>query len=66
MEKAKRATDNEPQENIHAAVSEKDCRRMAKLNGWTLNRTRENGDPILSVDCIFEGEQTSFEDTTYD
>ena len=54
------------EENIHAAVSEGDCRRMAKRNHWTLKETRDNGDPILSVDCIFEGKQTSFEDTTYD
>ena len=54
------------QTNVHAAVSRKDCIRMGKRNGWKLKETRKNGDPILSVDCIFEGEQTSFEDMTYD
>lgn len=56
----------QPEENVHAAVSRKDCDRMARRNGWTLIYTRRNGDKILTVDCIFEGKQTSFEDTTYD
>ena len=39
---------------------------MAKRNGWKLKRTRPNGDRLLSTDCILEGKQTTFEDTTYD
>jgi hypothetical protein len=27
---------------------------------------RPNGDRILSVDCVFDGEQTSFEDERYE
>ncbi|TAF49016.1 MAG: hypothetical protein EAZ61_14830 [Oscillatoriales cyanobacterium] len=57
---------NDKQENIHAAASPADCVRMAKRNNWKLKRTKPNGDRILSTDCIFEGEQTTFEDTTYD
>jgi len=53
-------------ENIHAAVSEEDYKKMGKKYGWELKRIRDNGTPILSKDCVFEGEQTSFEDTRYD
>lgn len=62
-----KAEDNsQPEQNVHSAVSRGDCIRMGKRNGWQLKDTRETGDPILAVDCIFEGKQTSFEDTTYD
>lgn len=54
------------QENVHAAVSEKDCVRMGKRNNWTLKRTRRVPGPILSVLCFFRGPQTTFEDEIYD
>ncbi|HEY9636831.1 MAG TPA: hypothetical protein V6D14_25750 [Coleofasciculaceae cyanobacterium] len=52
-------------ENIHAAASEEDCETMGKNNDWKLIEVRDNGDKILPKDCVFEGEQTSFEDTRY-
>lgn len=56
---------NKGQENIHAAVSDEACEEMGKNHGWKLIETRDNGDNILSKDCVFEGEQTSFEDIRY-
>lgn len=58
--------EQEPLENIHSATDLKACVEMGKRYGWKLKRVRPNRDPILRVDCIFEGEQTSFEDTRYD
>jgi hypothetical protein len=52
-------------ENIHAAASEEDCEQMGKNYGWKLIEVRDNGDKTLPKDCVFEGEQTSFEDTRY-
>jgi hypothetical protein len=43
----------------------KDCEDMGKKYGWELIEVRDNGDKILPKDCVFEGEQTSFEDTRY-
>ena len=53
-------------ENIHAATDPDQCEEMRKRNGWRLKRVEPTRDPILKVDCVFEGEQTSFEDTRYD
>ncbi|MCL1470395.1 hypothetical protein [Argonema antarcticum] len=47
-------------ENRHAATDLEQCKRMAKRNRWKLIRVEPTGLPILKVDCIFEGEQTSF------
>ena len=47
-------------ENRHSATNAEQCKIMAKLNGWKLLRIELNGSPTLKVDCIFEGEQTSF------
>jgi hypothetical protein len=33
--------------------------------GWKLQRGKPTRNPILMVDCMFEGEQTSFEDDRY-
>lgn len=52
-------------ENVHAAASDEYCEEMGKKYGWKLIETRNNGDKILPKDCVFEGEQTSFEDTRY-
>ena len=35
---------------------------MGNRNGWKLRRVEFTGRPILEVDCVFDGEQTSFED----
>lgn len=47
-------------ENRHSATDAEQCKKMAKLNGWKLLYVEPNGTEILKVDCIFEGEQTSF------
>jgi hypothetical protein len=47
-------------ENRHSATDAQQCQIMAKLNGWKLLYVEPNGSQILKVDCIFEGEQTSF------
>jgi hypothetical protein len=44
----------------------RDCVKMGERNGWDLIDIRPNGDRILSVDCVFDGEQTSFEDERYE
>lgn len=54
------------QENIHAAVSRKQCEKMGERNGWALKRVEPTRDKILKVNCVFEGEQTSFEDDRYE
>ena len=56
----------EPPENVHAATDPEKCREMAKQYGWELQGWRLTSDPILKVDCVFTGEQTSFEDERYD
>ncbi len=53
-------------ENIHAATDKKQCREMGRRNGWDLKEVRPTKDPILKADCVFKGEQTSFEDSRYD
>lgn len=47
-------------ENRHSATDKEQCKKMAKLNAWKLIRVEPTGDKILKVDCVFEGEQTSF------
>ncbi len=59
------ANSKNKKENVHAAASEEYCEKMGKNNGWKLIEIRDNGDKILPKDCVFEGEQTSFEDTRY-
>ena len=51
---------NTKKENRHCATDAEQCRTMAKLNKWKLLYVEPNGSQILKVDCIFEGEQTSF------
>lgn len=53
-------------ENRHAATSKEQCKEMGKRNRWKLIRVEPTGNSILKADCIFEGEQTSFEDDRYD
>lgn len=53
-------------ENIHGATDPGQCQKMGRLNGWKLKRVKPTKDPILKVDCVFEGEQTSFEDDRYE
>lgn len=58
------AKDN--RENIHAATDPEKCEEMAERYSWNLKEVRPTKDEILKVDCVFEGEQTSFEDTRYE
>jgi hypothetical protein len=53
-------------ENVHSTADPKLCQEMAKRYGWKLERIVLTKDPILPVDCVFAGEQTSFEDIRYD
>ncbi|MDA0269062.1 MAG: hypothetical protein O3A14_19405 [Cyanobacteria bacterium] len=53
-------------ENIHSATDRERCKEMGRRNGWRLKRLKPTRDPILKVDCVFDGEQTSFEDNRYD
>lgn len=53
------------QENVHGATDPQQCRKMGKKYGWKLKTVRPTKDKILKVDCVFEGEQTSFEDERY-
>ncbi|MBE9125449.1 MULTISPECIES: hypothetical protein [unclassified Coleofasciculus] len=57
---------NNGNENIHAAASEEDCEEMGKKYGWKLMEVRNNGDKTLPKDCVFEGEQNSFQDMWHD
>jgi len=47
--------------NIHAVTNKDRCREIAKKYKWKLIETRETNDSILKVECIFEGQQTTFE-----
>lgn len=49
----------------HAAVDEDCCEEMAEKYGWQLVNVEETGDPVLEVDCVFEG-QTEFPKSYYD
>ncbi|MDY7002596.1 MAG: hypothetical protein SWX82_01115 [Cyanobacteriota bacterium] len=54
-------------ENIHSATTPEECEKMEQKYGWKLKDIRFNKEQkILKVDCVFEGEQTSFEDSRYD
>lgn len=53
---------SEELENVHAATDPQKCRDMGKRYGWELLGWRKTNNPVLKVDCVFKGEQTSFED----
>jgi hypothetical protein len=53
-------------ENRHAVTDSELCRKMARKYGWKLKRIERTGIRELPYECVFEGKQTSFEDTTYD
>jgi hypothetical protein len=52
-------------ENVHSATDPQKCREMAQKYQWKLKTIRPTKDKILRVDCVFYGEQTSFEDERY-
>ncbi|XGB43260.1 MAG: hypothetical protein LVS60_05650 [Nodosilinea sp. LVE1205-7] len=39
---------------------------LRRNQGWELQRVKPTRDPIIRVDCVVEGEQTSFEDDRYE
>lgn len=66
MQPQKKKNGGGESENRHYAASEEDCEKMAKRNGWDLKDVEQTGDPVMSVDCIFYGEQTNFQDQWHD
>ncbi|MEG4288174.1 hypothetical protein Q5692_15815 [Microcoleus sp. C2C3] len=54
------------QENVHSATDPEKGREMERRYGWTLKRIKTNKDSPLEVDCVFHGEQTSFQDLWHD
>lgn len=55
-----------PSTNKHWVTDPQKCEEMGRRNGWELIdvKVREPNE-VLSTECIFAGEQTSFEDTRY-
>ncbi|KGF71714.1 hypothetical protein DO97_16225 [Neosynechococcus sphagnicola sy1] len=56
----------EQEENVHGASDPQKCRDMERRYKWRLKTIRPTKNPVLPVDCVFYGEQTSFEDERYD
>ena len=52
-------------ENIHSATDPEKCRDMGRKYRWRLKRMEQTNDRILKVNCVFYGEQTSFEDSRF-
>jgi hypothetical protein len=54
-------------ENVsrHGAANEDCCEDMSDKYGWKLIDVEQTGNPILSVDCVFEGD-TNFPKSFYD
>ena len=57
----------DPDENIsrHSATDPEQCQKMAKHQGWELIRWEKTKDPILKVDCVFDG-YTEFPPSPYE
>ncbi|MEG3927884.1 hypothetical protein [Microcoleus sp. D3_18a_C4] len=53
-------------ENIHSATDPQKCREMERRYDWKLKQIKINKDLPLEVDCVFYGEQTSFQDLWHD
>ena len=47
-----------PKTSRHAAATPSDCEKMAKKYRWKLKGVERNGNNLLPVDCIFDGETT--------
>jgi len=54
-------------ENVsrHGSADEGCCEEMEQKYGWDLVRIEQTEDPILEVDCVFEG-KTEFPKSYYD
>lgn len=46
----------DPKTSRHAAATPSDCEKMAKKYRWKLKGIEQNGNKLLPVDCIFDGE----------
>jgi hypothetical protein len=57
--------DDEENKSRHAAADEDCCDEMAEKYGWQLVDVEKTGDPILEVDCVFEG-KPEFPQSYYD
>ncbi|MBN3942752.1 MULTISPECIES: hypothetical protein [unclassified Nostoc] len=57
--------DEDENKSRHAAVDEDCCEEMAEKYSWQLVDVEKTGDPILEVDCVFEG-KTEFPKSYYD
>ena len=53
------------EENVHSATDPDKCWDMGHKYNWRLKRIEQTCDRILKVNCVFYGEQTSFEDTRF-
>ncbi|MCC3439567.1 hypothetical protein [Microcoleus sp. PH2017_05_CCC_O_A] len=53
-------------ENIHSVTDPEKCREMERRYDWKLKKIKVNKGLPLEIDCIFHGEQTSFQDFWYD
>ncbi|MGB3692592.1 MAG: hypothetical protein WA865_15900 [Spirulinaceae cyanobacterium] len=60
--------DDEPKKTYHVktAVNKKACEEMAKKYNQRLVDAVDNGDPILSQDCLFYGSPFNFQEEWYD
>ena len=52
-------------ENIHSATDPNKCWDMGRKYRWRLKRIERTSDRTLKVNCVFYGEQTSFEDSRF-
>jgi hypothetical protein len=57
--------DEDENKSRHAAADEDCCEEMAEKYSWQLVDVEKTGDPILEVDCVFEG-KTEFPKSYYD
>jgi hypothetical protein len=57
----------EEEENVsrHAAADADCCEEMAEKNSWKLVDIEKTNNPVLPVDCVFEG-KTAFPPSYYD
>jgi hypothetical protein len=63
--KPKPRYDEDEDVSRHAAATPEDCEEMERRNEWTLVDVEPTGNPILPVDCVFDGE-TEFPQSYYD
>lgn len=45
-----------PKQTSHAATDPQKCRDMEARYGWKLKKIESTGNPILKVNCIFDGD----------